>query len=226
MNLRQYEFAEKFGVSKNSVIRYKANDRYPDPEFLVALADASVNINWLLKGDGEMFLLTTTDVTARRGRPRKLELMNGKYSQSAMLESLRNRTVILPVAAEIAAGIPNDFPVDYEFMKHIEIPKSYLSDDPDNYTVFRVNGKSMEPVINHADIVVIHHTTYWNEMNGKVCAVRTEDGITLKKVQFDDEKQQIILQPFNLDFKVQILDPNQDDRILIIGPMALQFRLY
>ena len=38
MNLKQYQFAEKFGISSASLTRNKSGDRLPDPEFLIALS--------------------------------------------------------------------------------------------------------------------------------------------------------------------------------------------
>jgi len=56
MAVKDYEFAEKYQISRASLIRYKQNERYPDPEFLVSLSKDRVNINWLLTGIGAMYI--------------------------------------------------------------------------------------------------------------------------------------------------------------------------
>ena len=66
----------------------------------------------------------------------------------------------------------------------------------------------------------------WQAVEGKVCAVRTEDGVTLKKVVFEPKKKRVILQPFNLEFTPLILDSESDSSTALVGPMVLQFRLY
>jgi len=84
----------------------------------------------------------------------------------------------------------------------------------------------MEPGIAHEDIVVIQQELDWQYADGRVCAVRATDGATLKKVELDPENNRIILQPFNLDFKVQIIDSDQTLDIFLIGILSLQLRLF
>jgi len=55
-SLKQYEFAKKYGCDGQTIIRYKKNNRFPSGEFLQKLSEDGVNINWLLTGEGEMFL--------------------------------------------------------------------------------------------------------------------------------------------------------------------------
>ncbi|MDD3357326.1 MAG: S24 family peptidase, partial [Dysgonamonadaceae bacterium] len=88
------------------------------------------------------------------------------------------------------------------------------------------NGHSMEPNILHEDIVVIKQELDWELANEKVSAVRADDGVTLKKVELDHANKRIILQPFNIDYKVQILDPDQGLDIYLIGVLSLQLRLF
>jgi len=108
----------------------------------------------------------------------------------------------------------------------INIPRTYLKGNPNDYIVFQVNGKSMEPLIQHADIVVIKANPIWELANNQVAAVRTSDGVTLKKVQIDSKREQVILQPFNLDFPVLILDSDWNSDASLIGTIALQLRFY
>jgi SOS-response transcriptional repressor LexA len=213
MNRKQGEFAKEFGISNNSMIRYKTNERMPDPDFLCRLADSKVNLNWLLRGEGSMYVLAPWDV--------KVETKKAKSIDDTYL-----RTAMFPVSAEISAGEPIPVPENFEFAQHIEIPRSYLKEKPDQYMVFRVNGKSMEPVIQNNDIVVIQRCYDWSGVDGMVCAVRFEGAITLKRVQFVPKRQEVLLQPFNLDFQVQVLDSLQSEQLFLIGTIALQVRVY
>jgi transcriptional regulator with XRE-family HTH domain len=53
----QDEFARQLKVSKPTVVRYESGGRKPDADFLsILINEFKVNINWLLMGDGEMFL--------------------------------------------------------------------------------------------------------------------------------------------------------------------------
>jgi len=51
-------------------------------------------------------------------------------------------------------------------------------------------------------------------------------GVTLKKVELDPANIRIILQPFNIDYKVQIIDQDQDLEAFLIGVLSLQLRLF
>jgi SOS-response transcriptional repressor LexA len=84
----------------------------------------------------------------------------------------------------------------------------------------------MEPVIQHQDIVVIKSNQRWEDADGKIAVVRTDDGLTIKKVQIDHNRQQIILQPFNIDYPVLVLDSDWNYGAFLIGTIALQLRFF
>ena len=226
MNKKQGEFAKDFGISNNSMIRYKNNERLPEPEFLTRLAQAKVNLNWLLNGEGSMYLIPPWEIKleSKRAKKHEGEKDSGKVTDS--IDDIYMRTNYLPVSAEISAGDPIPVDENFEFAEHIEIPKSYLREKGAQYLAFRVNGKSMEPAIQNSDIAVIKRCYDWSGMDGLVCAVRFEGSITLKRVQFDHKRQEVLLQPFNLDFRVLVLDSLQSEQLFLIGTIALLLRVY
>jgi SOS-response transcriptional repressor LexA len=74
-------------------------------------------------------------------------------------------------------------------------------------------------------IVVIHETPDMVNLDGKICACQTPDGITLKKVQFDAEKKRVLLRPLNQQYDVIILEEYELETFRILGEMALLFRV-
>ncbi|MCK9583368.1 MAG: S24 family peptidase [Candidatus Cloacimonetes bacterium] len=110
-------------------------------------------------------------------------------------------------------------------LKHGEYPQIYLKNKLDNHIVFRVNGQNMEPLIMNNHIVVIQKKEDWSNADGAVCTVRVNDGIILKRVQFDHHRQQVLLHPFNAEYRVQVIDSLQGDDLSLIGTMVLQFRI-
>ena len=57
LGMTQKEFAEFLGVGIASVQRYEREERIPSGEFLKLLLDKfNININWLLTGEGSMFV--------------------------------------------------------------------------------------------------------------------------------------------------------------------------
>ena len=187
MGLKQYQFAEKFGVARNTIIRYIHNERYPEPEFMVRLADLSININWLLKGEGSMYLDSSDPSLMTAKTKKKLQLLNAQNTLKPFTEQILQRTVIMPVAAEISAGTPMPVPDDYEFSQHIEIPRAMLHGSPDDYYVFRVNGNSMEPLPS-GSYIICEYLQNWNEVkNGKTYVLVTQhDGVVYKRVFIND----------------------------------------
>ncbi|KAF5030372.1 LexA repressor [anaerobic digester metagenome] len=136
------------------------------------------------------------------------------------------QSITFPIVGEIAAGPPMEIRDEWSQVGQIQLPISFLSGNPKQYTVFQVNGRSMEPVIQHQDIVVIKSNQSWEDADEKIAVVRTDDGLTIKKVQIDHHRQQIILQPFNIDYPVLVLDSDWNYGAFLIGTIALQLRFF
>ncbi len=226
MRLKNYEFAEKFDISKASLARYKKGERLPDPEFLLDLCNTRINLNWLLTGQGSMVIERDYEEWMKEKIEERVELIDSRtgLAQSATIDY--TRTAILPIAGLIAAGPKEDVKERRDFGETIEIPRYLIPEGEANYLAFKVDGHSMEPQIGHEDILVIKKTIDWEYAHGKVCVVHSNDGATLKKVELDPANKRIILQPFNMDFKVQIIDEFQGLETLLIGVLALQLRIY
>jgi SOS-response transcriptional repressor LexA len=228
MAVKDYEFAEKYQISRASLIRYKQNERYPDPEFLVSLSKERININWLLTGTGAMHIKDEFEefIKGNKLKAVQSEIISQNKNKHDETEIDTTQSITLPIVGDIAAGEPIEIIDQYGMMGQIDIPRTYLKGNPKNFIVFQVNGRSMEPMIQHADIVVIKANPIWELANNQVAAVRTSDGVTLKKVQIDHQREQVILQPFNLDFPVLVLDSDWNSDASLIGTIALQLRLY
>ena len=83
----------------------------------------------------------------------------------------------------------------------------------------------MEPQIMKNDIVVIQRKDDWSNTDGYVCAVRLNDGITLKRIKFDHQRQQVLLHPFNADYRVLVVDSMQGEKISLLGNMMMHLML-
>ncbi|MDD3524030.1 MAG: S24 family peptidase [Candidatus Cloacimonetes bacterium] len=226
MRLKNYEFSKKFGISNASLARYKSGDRLPEAQLLLDLCKARVNINWLLTGEGTTQITQDFDGWMKERLEQKMKVVDSKTGliQSPTVDY--TRTITLPISGEISAG-PREHIVDCRDLgETIEIPRTLAPGNDSQYLAFRVNGHSMEPNILHEDIVIIKQSIDWNYADGRVCAVRATDGVSLKKVVLDPANSRIILQPFNMDYNVQIIDPDQGLEIYLIGFLSLQLRLF
>jgi SOS-response transcriptional repressor LexA len=226
MKLKQYQFTKKFGISANSLDRYKNNERFPDPQFLARLIDAGVNVNWLLRGEGSMFILAPWELGDDVRTTKKVQIVDGKPVLVNDFDTTYVRTSIFPIVAEISAGSPMEVSEDMEPAESVEVPTRYIPFGTDNYVAFRINGQSMEPQILHGDIVLIKKQITWDGLDGKICAVRYETGITLKRIQYDEARRGVALQPLNKDYRIEFIDADQSQWLTMIGPLALQLRFY
>ncbi len=226
MKLKNYQFANKYGISAASLSRYKAGERYPDPELLLKLSESEVNVNWLLTGKGTTRIVQDFDGWMKERLEEKLKVVDSKTGLIQAPTIDYTRTVNLTIIGDISAGPREDIIDCRDLGENLELPRSLLPGHTDKYMAFRVNGHSMEPNILHEDIVVIKQELDWEIANERVCAIRADDGVTLKKVELDPTNRRIILQPFNLDYKVQIIDSDQGLEAFLIGVLSLQLRLF
>jgi SOS-response transcriptional repressor LexA len=235
MRLKDYQFATKYGISRASLSRYKLNERYPDPEFLEALSKDQINIHWLFTGNGSMYAKDEfQEIIQSNQAPTNSTKPDNSVPTiiSPILHPINNQdfnptpSITFPIVGEIAAGPPMEIKDEWSQMGQIQLPVSFLPGNPKQYTVFQVNGRSMEPVIQHQDIVVIKSNQRWEDADEKIAVVRTDDGLTIKKVQIDHHRQQIILQPFNIDYPVLVLDSDWNYGAFLIGTIALQLRFF
>jgi len=97
-------------------------------------------------------------------------------------------------------------PFNYDkSIRHIAVSKKEIS-NPTICDVLRVNGNSMEPKIEHSDLVVIKREDDWWLCHEKIVAVRTADGLTLKKLVVDFVKNSACLFPINPKYQPIFLD--------------------
>ena len=156
MRLKDYQFANKYGISRASLSRYKLNERYPDPEFLEALSKDQINLHWLFTGNGSMYANNEFQelIQANQAPTSPTNPDNSIPTIiSPILHPANNhgfdptRSITFPIVGEIAAGPPMEIKDEWSQVGQIQLPVSFLPGNPKQYTVFQVNGQSMEPVI-------------------------------------------------------------------------------
>jgi len=121
------------------------------------------------------------------------------------------------VKGEIAAGAPLENNGDT--LEVITVRRSMIRGEVTDYVALRVNGHSMEPDIRHNDVVLIKHSTDWDQLAGKICAVRIDGSITLKKMMLDDAQKTIVLVPLNEDFQPILVNPDNHRDVVLLGSM-------
>lgn len=229
LGIKRSEFAQAISVTQGNVsdwVNRKKSSKPSSPAMARISEIYNLNLNWLITGKGEMFLQNKDGMLREAGNDRALEELSGSSAVfQHKLSPFESRILVLPIFGDIAAGLPVESH-DVEALKYVEIPKAYLFDQENTYLALKVSGNSMSPQIMNDDIVVIHKRFDIVNLNGRICACQTPDGITLKKIQFDEVKKRVILKPLNQDYDVIILEEAELESFRILGEMALQFRVF
>ena len=200
--LSQVEFSRRLSVTQSSISRYESCTGDPDAAFLTSLSREfpDLNTNWLLTGSGPMFQ----------------ELPSLPVSSEDFLR--------LPVVARIAAGPPLEA-IEQEPEEWIEVSRQVLSLPPPYY-VFRVDGDSMEPVIQEGDYVVLSRDWRGLKLHGRICAFRTWEGITIKKFLYQAKLKAAWLMPINHSKYDPVVYTRDTEELQMIGVLCVLIRKY
>ena len=174
------EFAEKLGFAYANLARYLSGQLKTtiDAENYRKFAESGINIDWLLTGEGEMFI---SDV-----------------AESAPLQ-------IIPAEGEETACIPF---YDIDVMVHIaesldlkeETPAGVLSIPgfKDCIACFPVYGSSMEPKISNGDVIAVSQAVTCDQILwGEIYLVITNAWRVVKTVHPGKTEEYIILRSIN-----------------------------
>ncbi len=197
------QMSEEMKINKSNLSRYETGKTIPSVEFLHKIINTYFLEIRMLKDSDSNFLL---------------EFLNTD-NQTDIIEKIpENDFIEFDIVGEIAAGLPMESAYSEPAGK-VKVPTNFINGIPENFLVFRVNGKSMQPEVNDGDIIFIKKSDSWNNLNTKIVAVRINGEITLKKLQLDGRKKLIILFPLNPDFKTIIVNPEENDDITLIGEL-------
>ena len=212
--ISQTELANLLKCKQPTIHDYEKDKISPSVPTIQNIATAyDVNLNWLLTGNGAMFLSDTIQeaqkiVELEKKLEAKLEKVierkvsaifksdmshQGSFTEPSQEEV--NDFWYLRIKGDIACGEPMLF-IEDDTEKLIPISKRILQ-SPNDCDILRVNGDSMMPDIEHSDLVVIRRETDWMHCNNKIVAVRNSDGLTLKKLMHDERKGTALLLPSN-----------------------------
>jgi SOS-response transcriptional repressor LexA len=197
------QMSKEMGINKSNLSRYERGKTIPSVKFLHKIIETySLEIRMMQDNDQNLlinFLQSNNEI----------EFIN---------EVPEDNFIEFDIVGEIAAGMPMESAYSEPAGK-VKIPSTFVNGVPENFLVFKVNGKSMQPDVNDGDIIFIKKSNSWNNLSSKIVAVRINGEITLKKLKLDAKKKLIILLPLNPDFKTIIVNPEENDDISIIGEL-------
>ncbi|WP_283166872.1 XRE family transcriptional regulator [Thermodesulfovibrio yellowstonii] len=176
------DFSKKTGIPYTSLQNYIYGSRQPTIENLQKICtQLNVNLNWLLTGEGEMFINkpvaqpVTEDIYKYIGKDFVLiPMVSRKISAGKGLAPVEDAEVEMKLA----------FRLDWIRRKG----------DYTKMSLIRVEGDSMEPTLYSGDIVLIDGNRNFVDLHGGIYAIYIKDSIMIKRIQylFAEEKLKII----------------------------------
>ena len=207
LKLSADEVAEKIGVSRSNVYRYEKGDIEKLPlEVLEPLSEILQTTPQQLMGweSGDDIL----PIYNQLNPPRQKRV----YSFAEKELEDQNKVVSFPVYGKTAAGTD---PVTYG---DPDVEHKDFSNVPAGADVaLVVSGDSMEDLI--PDGSIVFYKRQESVENGEIAIVEIEgDGVTCKRVKFDYENEQIILESENDKYDDMVF---KDDQVRILGKVLL-----
>ena len=200
LSLTQTGLSKEIGTSNVVINRYIKDKTTPDYSFLNKLVNKfNININWLLTGEGSMF------------PSRNIEHI-GKSDYYYM-----------PIIDGVSCGSPQEIE-SADPLEHILIDTNSLYGDFNDYFAFYASGESMEPYISNGDVIIVKQHDDWSSADDRICVVRVDGEITLKKVKSFSNGKEILLQPYNKNYPPLLLDKERirDSKLIGIAVMSVR----
>ncbi|WP_240664545.1 XRE family transcriptional regulator [Paenirhodobacter ferrireducens] len=166
-------FAEGLEISKSTIAFYERGERTPDANVLRLYRDRhGVDMNWLISGEGEMFMPgSATD--------------HAQYLANNDLN--RPDFVRLPIYNEIqaSAGPGATVPATEQADGVVAFARPFLRDlgaTPDRCSIIWARGDSMQPTIPDGSILVVD-CSQTDVVNGCIYVLNVDDDLLVKRVR-------------------------------------------
>ena len=186
-DLNKNSFSKEIGMSSNVTIgRILNEERNPHTSTLKKIVKRfpQINYNWLRSGEGDM-------------------LKKGNLEQPELLYSINQK----------GEGVPY---YDIDFIGGFDLIENDQSLNPTCYIDFphyskadywvNVTGRSMEPLINHGDLIAIRKLNDWKTyiLMGEVYGIVTDEYRTIKRIRISNKGSEFLrLVPANDEYDEQ-----------------------
>ncbi len=222
-NIKQIELAKRLNLKASALSQMESNKIKPSIETMTKLCEAyGLNLHWLITGKGKMLV-----DGSKFEEIDNLEKVFSDHIQNVLDAKKRffdDSMISIPISGEISAGLPlESSEADHGTVK---LSRDQIKGNVDNYLCLKVNGSSMEPFISNGDVILIEKTNNWERGYDRICAVRLDGEITLKKLKLDKSKHSLLLIPMNEEFSVIEVKPEDHDDFYLIGVMTFLYRKF
>lgn len=182
--LSTYQANEKLGYSRSSKL-YKvlSNEVRPGYETLLEIITAfpEVSAAWLLSGSGPMLESATPTAPTPDPAAGASRAVNSGEVLTITVDSKGNEnTELVPVQAQAGYGLQHNEAVYLQDLPKYRIPGF----EHGTHRAFEVAGDSMEPTLNHRDVVVASYLDNWRLLEpDDIYVVVTAESVMLKRIK-------------------------------------------
>ena len=187
-NISMAQAAKELGFPYTTYVNYEKGEREPKSEALIKLA--------------QYFGVTTDYILGRNNIPSP---------------TITEDFITFPVLYDVAAGFDKmALAIDEWEGETIDIPRSYIHGKKEDYAVIRVKGDSMYPDYKDGDRVLLKKQPTL-DYSGQVGVLVYEDCATLKRVDFVNGEDWLLMRPINPNFPPQRLEGSELEHCRIVG---------
>ena len=204
LDISEREFASVVGVGQRSVNYYFKGEQKPSLEFLskVALAYPSVNVDWIITGEGDM-IKSHNKVSIFK--PEDLPKQIGKLHLAPIYESY-------PVSAGDMglSAVRGDKPDGYAYTTMPGV------------TFFPVVGCSFEPIIRAGHYIGVVKLDSWDRVDTeKIYFIITRQERMIKRLRISDDDEECLwcVSPNFREFKISKYDILEISHVFFYGMM-------
>ncbi|OHD57645.1 MAG: hypothetical protein A2Y33_06305 [Spirochaetes bacterium GWF1_51_8] len=204
--MSQIEFAERLGAKQNALSQYENGQRKLPPEMQSILASVfSINLNWLLTGQGEKVLAPGASQNAPQpvrgdGDIYLIDLIDVRASAGHGAQNLDEM------------GVIDTIPVSRHFL---------YPHEPSRVKLVEVSGNSMEPTLWDGDYVAVAEGVTTG--NNGIFLVNWDRELFVKRLQFKLDSLKVVSDNPQYEAK-EVRD--QSDMFNIIGRVIFQIRRF
>ncbi|MEB3417588.1 XRE family transcriptional regulator [Salipiger marinus] len=201
-------FAKILGMNAETLGGYERGDTEPDQAFLARYKqDFSVNLNWLLTGDGEMF--------QGQGGGAQPEVL------SSPPEANQSDMIRLPVYDEVYASAGHGaLPISERADGVMAFERRFLRDQgatPEQCSLIWARGTSMRPTIPDGSILVVDHSQRSVE-HGCIYVFSVSDRLVVKRARWRmDGHLELVSDNTAEGYPVEAFGPETADDLHVVG---------
>ncbi len=213
----QNKFSNRFGLTQSAYGRYEVGKRSIPDDLKIQLIQNGVNMNWLLSGEGEMFINSEDNSLNKiNSQPQRNEQWVDTKGQIVTV-SISNDSLLVPILKNrVSAGPGEEWDLEDFTEEKLPILKRFIRRFPkEQLFSAEVRGDSMTGVqLFDGDLVVFVS----NLIEGDGIYVISVDGeLLVKRLEFDHFDKKLIIKSENPRYEVKIVDP---ERAQILGKVV------